>query len=64
MSCKYCELFEPYIDITDIDLLEVFINKQSKSLEVHFCNKFTVLDYDQIKINYCPFCGNELTTSQ
>jgi hypothetical protein len=38
----------------------MFINKQRKSLEVHYCSKYTILDYEDLKINYCPICGDKL----
>lgn len=61
--CKYCENYEITHKEEDRDyddLLEMFINKQRKSLEVHYCSKYTILDYEDLKINYCPICGDKL----
>lgn len=58
--CKYCKDYEILHNESDDDLLETFINKQRKSLEVHYCGKFIVLDYEDLKIKYCPMCGNKL----
>ena len=59
--CKYCDDYEKSHEENDSDdLLEIWINKQRKSLEVHYCGRFTVLDYEDLKINYCPMCGNKL----
>lgn len=63
MACKYCNEGEYFQDKTYEDcLLELVVNKRNRSLEVHYCDKYYCLDYDQkeIKISYCPFCGDEL----
>jgi Zn finger protein HypA/HybF involved in hydrogenase expression len=59
--CKYCDDYEKsHEERTEDDLLELWINKQRKSLEVHYCSKYTVLDYEDLKIKYCPMCGRKL----
>lgn len=58
--CKYCEEYVKVFEDKEVSLLEIFINKKRKSLEVHYCDRHTVFDYEDIKIKYCPMCGQKL----
>ena len=57
--CIYCNDGEMYEEREKGHLLEIKINKRKRCLEVHYCGS-TVLDYEDIKIAYCPFCGRKL----
>ena len=62
MSCKYCD-GDYFQDRTYDDcLLELVVNKLTKSLEIHYSSDYCCIDYDQkeVLIEYCPFCGDKL----
>ena len=60
--CQYCQGNEVYQYRIADSVFQIEIIKPTKSLGFHYDDSHFCLDYDneEVKVNYCPFCGEKL----